>query len=553
MNQRTQNIISAIVTLMAVVAIYGVSALVNNRLNDRRTYTVKVLFDDVQGLIINNDVRLAGVKIGKVGKVEVSKPDFRRAIATLDIDNQYKIPKNSHFGVRGAIIGNTTFVVITPPIGIADPPVTEGDTLQGDKGSGVDALLADATSVIPPVRETAQGVSRIVNDKQNQENIRVTLAQLKATTAQLPAITANLKVITSQLKTTLPTVQKEVVGVAQSANSTLSDVKVAANNIARASKDADKISRNLTKASEGANGLVDDVRTIAKENGAELKEVLSQTRESIAGLQGFLAQISQTIADPKVKQNLIETTNSLAVASKKIELLTTDAQKLTSGLTSDDQVVTNLKASVANIKTTTDSVREAAASAQKVAARVEGLRLPWERRSGDKTGPNGTNGTNNNNSDAKSSLLPQFVESGLTIDTMYDTKIGRILQSSNKLSGTGRLRLDSDYVVGAKNSNNRGEYFRIGITDATEGNRLNLQRGSQKGDMAYRYGIFEGKIGVGVDYHIKSVDLRVDGFDPNNFTVNARLKRLINPSTSLTLGINSIGSSNRPVIGLQIH
>jgi phospholipid/cholesterol/gamma-HCH transport system substrate-binding protein len=544
LKQKTLNNASVgAVTLVAVTGLLGVTTF-RNGLVAQRTYRVKVTFDDVQGLLPKNEVRLAGVKVGVVEKVEISQPDFRRAIATLDIDNQYKIPKNAQFGVRSGLLGgNSAFIVIsspTMPVGA----LKEGDSLEGDKTSGVDALMANANSVLPPIRTTAEGVSKIVNDKENQANIQKSLEQIKATTAEFPAIAANLKQITAQLNKTLPNLGTEAESVVKNANATLSEVKVAANNINRASKEAENITKNLTRASANADGLVGDVRIIAKENGAELKEVLKQTRESIAGLQGLVAQIGETIADPKIKQNLVETTNNLAATTKKIDQLMVDAGKLTA----DGQMVSDLKATTANIKETTNSAKEAAASVQKIAARAETIRLPWERRPPDPNNPNG------GDKSTKITLLPEFTEPGLTIDTIYDTKGGRFLQSgATKPSRSGRLRIDTNYVFGATGLEKSTQYLRIGLADGTESNRFNLQRGTQKGNTVYRYGLFEGKLGAGIDYHVKSVDLRVDGFDPNNFTVNARLKRLINPSTSLTLGINSLGNGNRPTIGVQMR
>jgi phospholipid/cholesterol/gamma-HCH transport system substrate-binding protein len=543
LKQKTLNIISGVAVLVAILILAGVSAQINNRLTNQRTYQIKVVFDDVQGLIAKNEVRLAGVKVGTVNKVEISQPDFRRAIATLDIENQYKLPKNARFGVRSAIIGNSTFVTISTPT-MPKGEIREGDRLEGDKISGVDALMEDASSVLPPIRTTAEGVSKIVNDKQNQANIQKSLEQIQKTTSEFPAIAANLKTITEQLNKTLPALANEVTSVTKNANGTLSEVNVAASNIARASKEAEKITKNLTKASANADGLVGDVRVIAKENGAELKEVLKQTRESIAGLQGLVAQIGETIADPKIKKNLIDTTANLAATTQKIDKLMADAGKLTA----DGQMVGDLKTTVSNIKETTNSAKEAAASVQKIAARAETIRLPWEKRPSDPKNPNGGEKA------TKLTILPEFTEPGLTIDTIYDTKVGRILQSGKaNPSGSGRLRIDSNYVFGAKALPNSLEYLRIGLADGTESNRFNLQRAMQKGNTVYRYGLFEGKLGAGIDYHVKSVDLRVDGFDPNNFTVNARLKRLINPSTSLTLGINSLGNGNRPTIGVQMR
>jgi hypothetical protein len=116
-----------------------------------------------------------------------------------------------------------------------------------------------------------------------------------------------------------------------------------------------------------------------------------------------------------------------------------------------------------------------------------------------------------------------------------------------------RLRLDTNFTLLAGKP---GSFYRLGFHDLTERNRLNLQIGSSSGlpaNIALRYGIFAGKLGTGIDLRTGPVDLRLDAYDPNRFTLNARAKAYLNVDTSITAGLDSIGKDNRATVGVQIR
>ena len=103
----------------------------------------------------------------------------------------------------------------------------------------------------------------------------------------------------------------------------------------------------------------------------------------------------------------------------------------------------------------------------------------------------------------------------------------------------------------------RGEFYRLGLTDASERSLLSLQRGLANGlpaGSALRYGLIEGKLGVGGDLRAGPLDLRLDLFDPNRLTLNARAKAYLNANTALTVGMNALGRrGSGAIVGIQFR
>jgi virulence factor Mce-like protein len=93
-----------------------------------RNYEVKVPFDEATQLAEQADVRVAGVPIGKVEKVELP-PGGDRAMATLSIDPEYApLPADSQAILRGKTLLGETYVELT--LGDEDgPTIPEGGEL----------------------------------------------------------------------------------------------------------------------------------------------------------------------------------------------------------------------------------------------------------------------------------------------------------------------------------------------------------------------------------------------------------------------------------------
>lgn len=79
-----------------------------------KTYEVKIPFTEATQLAEQSDVRISGVNVGKVQKIELS-PDGERAFATTAIDAQYApLPKSTRAILRTKTLLGETYIELSP-------------------------------------------------------------------------------------------------------------------------------------------------------------------------------------------------------------------------------------------------------------------------------------------------------------------------------------------------------------------------------------------------------------------------------------------------------
>ncbi|TAL88288.1 MAG: outer membrane lipid asymmetry maintenance protein MlaD [Candidimonas sp.] len=77
------------------------------------TYQVEAHFDNLGGLKIRAPVKSSGVVVGRVAKIEFDNKRFQ-AVATLDLDKQYKFPADSSASILTSGLLGEQYVGLTP-------------------------------------------------------------------------------------------------------------------------------------------------------------------------------------------------------------------------------------------------------------------------------------------------------------------------------------------------------------------------------------------------------------------------------------------------------
>lgn len=103
-----------------------------------RTYKLNVMFDDVNGLKVGNEVRFAGVPVGKVDDIIV---DGSKVKVVMKMDEKQKIPRNSQFSIGMDGVMGTKFVTIAPPKIATGLVFKAGETITGQQAGGIDKLM----------------------------------------------------------------------------------------------------------------------------------------------------------------------------------------------------------------------------------------------------------------------------------------------------------------------------------------------------------------------------------------------------------------------------
>ncbi|MBC7808855.1 MAG: MCE family protein [Akkermansiaceae bacterium] len=504
------------VTSIAAVAllIFSLQFLAGNIANGQ-TLTVTVVFKDAHGVQEGSEVRMSGVQVGRIAKIALN--DQKEAEVRVRLEKTYPVPVDSRFVVQGSVLGNTSLLNIVPgnPTAVA---LKDGDRVVGELQADLQTVLASSEILIPELqktlqtsRETLEIFQRValateaqISDPRGPAALRKTLANIEGTTGNLNRATASLPRISANA-------EGQLTALSGQSQQLLRDLDAAAVSGGRIAKNGEALSANL-------NGTL-------QENRKTIKALLESVDESASALAGLLNQAGGLINDPDLKKNLLETTANIAATTARLEATTGNLEKLSG----DPRLTADLRDTVANLKETTESIKN-------VAARVETIRIPGERRQ--------PGGPQPSPAPPRPAASTSLVEPGLAFDSFYDTT-------------DPRFRADVNYTL---RRGNQGRFYRAGLYDLTERNGLNLQIGQEIGqsgniDFAYRYGLLAGKFGLGLDANVGPLDFRLDAFDPNRLTGNARAKLYLNRdrTQSLLFGIDDFARDNRAVIGVQIR
>ena len=98
------------VLFFAMVISYG-----GSKISDKAqvgSYSLSATFNQVDGLFVGDEVRLSGIRVGKVGAQHLDK-NFR-AVVTLDIDDNVELPLDSSVSIHTDGLFGSKFVVLEP-------------------------------------------------------------------------------------------------------------------------------------------------------------------------------------------------------------------------------------------------------------------------------------------------------------------------------------------------------------------------------------------------------------------------------------------------------
>ena len=471
----------------------------SGRLTQSRTIGFDVLFDDARGISPGSDVQMAGVRIGSVESVDLTPENQARL--RLRVDRRRPIPAGSRFVIGSSLLGNTSVLRVEPAP--AGGPVIAQDQpgLRGASGGGVESALAQSQQLLASVQKTADAFARLANDPATQRDLQASLRNVRLATEGLPVLTRQVQGLTGQAQSLTVRAETELAALSGQSRRLIANLEVA-------SARGERIARNV----EGISG---DARATLNENRRGLRELVENAAETTSAIRGITENLGETFRGGRLQANLLTASDNLTVISARFDTIAANIERLSS----DPRLSSDIQETVANLRETSASVRS-------LAARIEGIRLPG---GGGRRGGNGGQGGPPPPTDPLSETGPVF-------DAVFD-------------ADRERLRLDGNFTL----AGTEGRFYRVGLYDLTEANRLNLQLGQASGSFALRYGLVAGKIGGGVDRRLGPVDLRLDLFDPNRLTVNVRAKARLSPSTSALLGIESLGNGNRPTLGVQFR
>lgn len=132
MSENTTEVLVGAGVLAAAVAFVIYAGQISGFSGSASTYPLTASFRSLEGVSVGTDVRLAGVKVGTVSKVELN-PETYRADTTVALQSDVEIPDDSAIVISSEGLLGGNFVEIMP--GGSPFFYAAGDTIEDTQGA----------------------------------------------------------------------------------------------------------------------------------------------------------------------------------------------------------------------------------------------------------------------------------------------------------------------------------------------------------------------------------------------------------------------------------
>ena len=217
-------------------------------------YRVIALFDSVAGLDAKAAVRMAGVQIGSVEKVELQDG---QAKLTIRIDPDVKVPRGAEAAVKTMGLLGDKYVDLVPPsrTGVPGEPGREragvyqdGERIESTASpSDADKLITQLSAIADDVKQVTASLRSVFGSKRGERSMDDILHDLRETTANIKEFSYALRGDGSEVVMRLNELVQNLNGVV---NDNKDNLKVSLENIKEATKSAEMALASIENVSE---------------------------------------------------------------------------------------------------------------------------------------------------------------------------------------------------------------------------------------------------------------------------------------------------------------
>ncbi len=293
--------VGAFFLAVLVIAALLIWKIEDIRIGHGKAQTVTAEFKDVAGLDEKSTVRVAGVRVGKVGKIRVD-PRTGKALVDLEIDpgveiRQGSVPQIANLGLLGE-----KYVELYPgPAG--GPPLPAGSVLKGDTPVSFDEITKLARDIEVQIKDISTNLNQSLGGAQGEERLRTIVENVKIITDDLRVMVssnrgnvdstiANFKEFSAMMTKLVDRVDRLV-----EANSA---------NVTQGIANIQDISKKLETTADNLNQITGRIQsgqgTIGKlvesdETHKNLNDALVAVKEGVSGIDKALGQVRRTHFD----------------------------------------------------------------------------------------------------------------------------------------------------------------------------------------------------------------------------------------------------------------
>lgn len=261
-------------------------------------YKLNIIYDEVNGLKIGNEVRYAGVPIGKVNDILVEGSKVK---TVLSIEGKHKVPLGSKFSIGMDGVLGTKFVTIEPPQLSDGNNYKDGEKIKGVPAQGLDQFMASSTKVLDKLEGIADAFNNVFGDKEVQQSMRKVFVQLGE-------VTENLNKFTKVMANSAETNQAEINGMIQELHAMsahMNSIVSTADNNGATGRNVAAMATNMATASARIENMAKSLEEVVSDPKlkADLKDTVHNAKETSAKANQLLGIVSDAKLQADVMYN----------------------------------------------------------------------------------------------------------------------------------------------------------------------------------------------------------------------------------------------------------
>lgn len=505
--------------LLAILLIGIVALFMGDFWTRARSYIVTAYFENAQGLAPGAEVRLAGVKIGRVLTVSLAyHPKFPRhpAAVRMAIQRDVSVYQSDQFIVKqGALLGDK-YVEVVRTEATPKQPLTPGGAVAGASSESLEDITREARAVLQEARLALGQMRALFATQYNAQAIRAILTNMMSATGKADKLASQALQIARLLAMEAKRAGPKLTQMADNLAKASASVKLTADLVQRVVMSS-PIPRDVARATENLKKMTEDLAAISEsfaealatpETRQKLQSALDNLHETTVHLAQTSAQ-AEKLLDENVQADLKEALRQLREAATHIAKITATYDEVLT----DPKFTQDLQATLAAARETTETSARAMAKAEKSLEDVDRTLRGLSRMA--------------------RTAAPEEV------------RVRGTLEAKN---GGARTDAEIDLVYGENPHN----FWRIGIRDVGDTNGLTLQRSLPSGKNRWRLGLFGGQPGVGFDLNPQGeLFWEAELWKPSDPHLDLRGGYKVAPRVDMLFGIGDIGGENEPFVGVR--
>ena len=244
------SIVGIVVFLSVCAFFYGIRFLQDESFQ-KSNFTFNVVFNDLMGLDISDDVRMLGKRIGRVTGTKIIG---EKIAVELTIDNTFafKIPIDSKIEITQTDIMGSKFISIYPGKD-NDKFILDNETIAGKN--------AEVASLTKDIGDVANRLNQTFGNEQ-KEQIVSTISNIESATKQLEEfISLNKDIISNDDKQSLSNIISNIDDISENLNSLLDGEK---NKLSNSINNFNSFMEKMPSISDEIDQILVDVNSVVK-------------------------------------------------------------------------------------------------------------------------------------------------------------------------------------------------------------------------------------------------------------------------------------------------